>query len=398
MAVSKGGFYMIWKNKSKELDKLANKLVGKFDKPLKIYIFGAGKLGSILAETLQFFGGLGGFIDNDIKKQQQGFHDQKVYSVNEYLKKHNGMIVVAASIKNIPIIEVQLQNLQLVHKKDYFFYEEFYNDILPIIALYSFHKSYIPLVQVTVTERCSLKCRKCAHGCYAVKNTAKDLTLQQIYKSADSFFAKIDFIREFVLIGGEPLLYKELAQAIAYIGEKYRNQMEIYSITTNGTILPSKEVLEACQKYNVLFRISNYKKQIPRLKTSYKNLTDTLDKYYVPYILGSEEIEWFDYGFESGNRGRQKEELVKVFDQCHTLCREVRENRFYYCVMARSVSENLSINVGENDYLDLDQLEGEKGKKELLEFHMGYSEKGYLDMCDYCSGKDASIIPAAEQI
>jgi len=205
---------MIWKNKSKELDELANKLVGKFDKPLKIYIFGAGKLGSILAETLQFFGGLGGFIDNDIKKQQQGFHDQKVYSVNEYLKKHNGMIVVAASIKNIPIIEVQLQNLQLVHKKDYFFYEEFYNDILPIIALYSFHKSYIPLVQVTVTERCSLKCRKCAHGCYAVNNTAKDLTLQQIYKSADSFFAKIDFIREFVLIGGEPLLYKEFAQAI----------------------------------------------------------------------------------------------------------------------------------------------------------------------------------------
>ena len=125
---------------------------------------------------------------------------------------------------------------------------------------------------------------------------------------------------------------------------------------------------------------------------------DRLDKYGISYVLGNEETEWFDYGFEEGSRERESKELIEVFDRCHTPCREVRENRFYYCVMARSVSENLSINVGETDYLDLEQLEGEEGKKELLEFTMGYSEKGYLDMCNYCSGKDAGIIPAAEQV
>ncbi len=49
--------------------------------------------------------------------------------------------------------------------------------------------------------------------------------------------------------------------------------------------------------------------------------------------------------------------------------------------MARSVADNLSVNVGKEDYLDFEKLSGDNWKRELLEFIMGYSEKGYLDMC-----------------
>ena len=67
--------------------------------------------------------------------------------------------------------------------------------------------------------------------------------------------------------------------------------------------------------------------------------------------------------------------------------------------MARSVSENMGLNVGETDYLDLNNLNGDEGKKEFLEYIMGYSEKGYLDMCRYCHGADVVNykIKAAEQ-
>ena len=60
----------------------------------------------------------------------------------------------------------------------------------------------------------------------------------------------------------------------------------------------------------------------------------------------------------------------------------------------------MGLNVGKEDYLDLDALKGEQGKKEFLEFNLGYSEKGYLDMCNYCHGADSRNhpIPAAEQI
>lgn len=103
------------------------------------------------------------------------------------------------------------------------------------------------LAQITLTERCSLKCKKCAHACYNVGNQTQDLDLSEVYKSADMFFSKVDYINEFVLIGGEPLLYKGLSKAIVYIGNKYRSQIGIFSITTNGTIAPDEETLKVCQ-------------------------------------------------------------------------------------------------------------------------------------------------------
>lgn len=86
------------------------------------------------------------------------------------------------------------------------------------------------------------------------------------------FFSKVDYINEFVLIGGEPLLYKGLSKAIVYIGNKYRSQIGIFSITTNGTIAPDEETLKVCQKYQVLYRISNYAKALPRLHQSHMKL------------------------------------------------------------------------------------------------------------------------------
>ena len=116
--------------------------------------------------------------------------------------------------------------------------------------------------------------------------------------------------------------------------------------------------------------------------------------------IGNKETTWMDYGFDYYERKCSNEELVEVFDKCNTPCHEIRENRFYYCVMARSVSDNLSYNVGEDDYLDINKLVGDNGKEEFLKYILGYSEKGYLDMCRFCHGADCKNypIPAAEQM
>lgn len=54
-------------------------------------------------------------------------------------------------------------------------------------------------------------------------------------------------------------------------------------------------------------------------------------------ILGKAEREWKDYGFDHVNRNVSEKELIRVFDSCQTPCKEVRENRFYFCVMVRGV-------------------------------------------------------------
>ncbi len=391
---------MQWNNKSHELDTMAAKLLKKQEKYRHIYLFGAGRKGFQLMTALSVYGILEGFIDNDIHKQQEGYKGYKVYSFDDYLKQQDGMIVVAVSENIISDIVQQLEDAHLVEEEDFTVYTRFCNYVFPVISEYLFSKTYVNLAQISLTERCSLKCKKCAHGCYAVDNKKEtDLTLDQVYKSADSFFAKVDFIQEFVLIGGEPLLYMRLPEVIEYIGKRYRKSIGIFSITTNGTIIPNQEVLKKCREYNVIFHISNYGGSIPKLRGTYVKLIEILEEEMVNYTFGKEESEWMDYGFDYVNRNAKKDELIEVFDKCKTPCREIRENRFYFCVMARSVAENMEFNVGKEDYLDLDSLKGEQGKKEFLEFNLGYSEKGYLDMCNYCHGADSRNypIPAAEQ-
>lgn len=289
---------MKWKNKGHELDQTAEEISELVRLNDKIYVFGAGVYGKNTQEILEYLHMFGGYIDNDEEKQKNGVDGREVISFDQFIKSgRKNQIVIAADKKNIPIISRQLSESGLELHKNYFAYEEFMYRFLPIIMAYVYDTSFVALAQICLTERCSLKCEKCAHGCFNVGNDASDMETAVAFQSADSFFAKVDVCGEFVLIGGEPLLYRDLPEVIAYVGEKYRGQMMIFSITTNGTILPGPSVIEMCQKYDVTFRISNYSKEIPALKEKYEKLTALLDENHISYTLGKPEEEWIDYGF-----------------------------------------------------------------------------------------------------
>ncbi len=391
---------MKWLNKGHEFDEYAKELVENFtQKGSLFYIFGAGEIGEDIREVIEKTGCFSGFIDNDRKKQNSGVNGVKVISLKEYFEEEKrGLIIIAADKRNIPVITEQMAAMGLKRKIDFYEYTEFMKDIFPVLSVYANNQLYVELAQISLTERCSLKCKKCAHACYAVDSKAQDMSLGMAKKSADFFFHFVDIIREFVLIGGEPFLYRNLADIIEYIGENYRNKIVDFTITTNGTIIPDSSILELCRKYHVIIRISNYSAGIKSLEKKYGQLLEKLNDYQVLYSMGNKEIQWMDYGFETVYRNGTEEELIQVFDRCKTPCREIRGSRYYYCVMARSVSDNLKLNVGKEDYLELADLT-KQDKKVILEFDRGYSDKGYLDMCNRCRGAEASDypIPAAEQ-
>jgi len=390
---------MKWNNKGHEFDNRGRTLAEDFKRGQKIYLFGAGILGEEFRGVLEAYGIFGGYIDNDRKKQQAGAGGADVISVEGFMeKRQDSWVVICADDKNIPAMQKQMESNGMQTGKDLFVYLPFFRDIFPVLSLWAFHKVFDNLCQISLTERCTLRCGKCAHGCYAVGSDARDMDPDDVRYTADSYFSHVDFIREFVLIGGEPLLYRHLAEAITYIGEHYRNQMMIYSITTNGTVMPDEDVLLASKAQSVLFRISNYSDSLPRLKPGYERLCRLLEAYGIAYVLEDGRRQWYDYGFEEINR-ESASEAAAVFDGCRTPCREVRRDKYYYCVMARTVNDNLKFGLGENDYLSLSGLKGESGKKILTEYGQGYSDKGYLDMCLHCRGAEAQehLIPAARQ-
>lgn len=392
---------MKWHNKGHEFDNYAAILLEIFrQKKNRIYIFGAGSLGEDLAPVFEKYQCFGGYIDNDICKQRTGVNGRKVISLQQYMQQgSDGIVVIAADLKNIPVIESQLMIEGLKRDKDFWIYTDFMKKEFPILALYQFDAVYVELAQICLTERCTLKCRDCAHGCFAVGAESKDLDIETVQRSVDSFFSKVWLIKEFVFIGGEPFLYNNLEQAVQYVGSKYRDRMITFSITTNGTIVPQDRILDLCREFNILIRISNYSGMIKRLEEKYRQLTRHLKDHQVSYVMGNSELQWMNYGFQTVNHGENEEKRIQVFDQCGTPCREIRGNKYYYCVMARSVSDNLGLGVGREDYLDLDEL-GDDGRKIFLEFDYGYSEKGYMDMCVHCNGADAVQyrIPAAVQV
>ena len=192
-----------------------------------IYIYGAGIYGAELYELLNHYNLFGGFIDNNEKIILSGYKSENVISEDDFFFNNlMNAIVIAASEKNTNIIKNSLIQRGLVYNKDFFIYDEFLQKVFPIIALKKYRQSFVNLSQICLTEKCTLKCKKCAHACYAVKKDKEDLTFQQVKNTADVFFSKVDYIQEFVLIGGEPLLYEKLPQVIEYIGSKYRNQMK----------------------------------------------------------------------------------------------------------------------------------------------------------------------------
>lgn len=385
----------------KKLELYADEICSNFKQREKVFLFGAGVLGRECCVTLKEYGCFAGFIDNNKKNVKYGCGEDSVISFEEYLENNeHGLILVTASQKNTPVIIRQLIKAGLREQKDFYGYKDFKDYVFPIVSYYLYGRNFMSLAQISLTERCTLKCQKCAHGCFNVKNDAIDMSLEEAKKSVDTFFLYIDYIQEFVLIGGEPLLYKNLGEIIEYIGERYRKKIGIFSITSNGTIMPDNNIIKMCKKYNVLYRISNYSKQVTYLEQRYKELTELLMREKILYVLGNPEDTWMDYGFDYLDRDAEEEELISVFDDCKTPCREIRGNKLYYCVMARSISENLGYNIGENDYLDLGQLDSINGRKKILEFNLGYSEKGYLDMCNHCYGKEAYLhpVPAAIQV
>ena len=368
-----------------------------FSNNRKVVIWGCGLICNEIAPVFIDYGLVECFIDNDCEKQSKGWKGYDVVSSDYYFSRNtDSYVIIAASDKNTAEISEWLVQRGLKKGKDFAEAYSFLKNVFPYLSFYGYKKVYVEVSQICLTERCTLNCKKCAHGCNKVPMNKADMPWEVIKRSADYFFAKVDYVREFVLIGGEPFLSKELGRAIEYIGKKYRPKIGMFSITTNGTIVPRKEIIEICEKYDVTLRISNYELSIPRLKKTYIDFDEAVQNLQRIVWKTNEIDSWFDYGFGEVDNGEDAISLCRVFQKCRTICSEVRDNRFYYCVMARSVSDNCGYDIGLDEYYDLSKNEP---KEEFLAYEMGYIPNGYLSMCRYCRGADAKKypIPAAEQ-
>ncbi len=229
---------------------------------------------------------------------------------------------------------------------------------------------FFPQVEIALTTKCTLRCKDCSNLMQYYDKPA-DIGLDKNIESINNFLTNTDLVDRFILLGGEPFLYKELA-AVLRVVLGYKNKVKRVWIYTNGTIVPKdEELLYLLANKKVRVHISNYG-EISRKK---KELVELFKSNNIKYNLADEDANWFSMGTLE-KRNRSKESLAEQFNKCDSYCNNILNGRLCYC--ARS-SGCVDLGVVHNEK----SVELTGGIRDAL-MHFVYDYVDYLETCDFC--------------
>lgn len=378
---------MKWTEKGNELatkySEIKEKYVGK-----EVFIYGAGMIGGRIAEAIYALTDwdISCFFDRDINKKQFKNKEVKHWEdISESVCKGEALIIIGLPEDLGNQVRVQLINECGVRENQCVTYTQFVRYDFPIFSLYKYNKVFLDTISMIMTEACTLKCEKCAIMLPYFKEH-RNPSLEKLKAEADALFEKVDFVGNFTVTGGEPLLRRELPELLKYVGENYRNKIGSLKIISNGMIEPWSELLDVLKAYDMAVDISDYTVGVPEIKDAVeKSLTCYKNAGITTYFLSS--ATWVDFGFETTDNRYSEEQLIKFFDYCHTRCRGYVDGKIRYCINAFFAAKAKEMEEDENNAFDILNMESnEENRRALVEFDMGYSEAGYLKMCQHCNG------------
>ena len=208
---------------------------------------------------------------------------------------------------------IELLNDYDVYKNDYEISQPYMNTRLEIYkksheVYFDKDKTYMRSVDVMITTRCSLKCVSCSNLMqYYVnpKNSEHNSTLEAL----EILSKNVDYISEFRVIGGEPLMNK--GWDIIVDGIMSKNPQRKVFIYTNGTIAPKDDkLIKFKDNKNVNFVITEY----GELSKNLKNLHNQLDKFNINYSSTVAD-NWVDCATIK-HHNRSPKQNTEVFKQC----------------------------------------------------------------------------------
>jgi hypothetical protein len=226
-----------------------------------------------------------------------------------------------------------------------------------------------------------------------------DLSVDDVMENLDLLFKNADYVGGYKLLGGEPLINRELPDMLTAIYEKYGDRIGTLGIITNGTITPDDRLLEAAKRCGVTIDISDYTGAVDydgHLDKTIAAVRDAGIKYRV-----NRSLRWCDFGFPAANRQYGFDEVNGHMLSCGPIFHGLNDGRFYYCHVSWSADKAGLLHNAVDDYIDLKELDGsDEAKERLLSHSRGEIEKGFVKLCKLCGGCGADnteIIEVAEQ-
>ena len=131
-------------------------------------------------------------------------------------------------------------------------------------AVTSDNKLYLARTDLSMTEYCNLRCKNCNMLMPYFKHP-KHRDLEQLKEDIDTYFNWVDQVQVFNLLGGEPFLYPHVLELTKYLCENYRNRIDQVVFFSNGTLIPSEELLKLMREYEIEVQVSDYRKGLPHV-------------------------------------------------------------------------------------------------------------------------------------
>lgn len=369
---------MKWKNRGHEFDEFYGEIASKQE----IYLFGAGDYGALFLPLITKEFNVIGFIDNNKEKQETGYLGYPVFLLEHVLPlQEQQAIVLTISQFARASAQKQLVLAGVLKNKQYFLFEEFWS----VYQVYKYDRVYMTSISFLPSTICNLKCRHCLNfNPFAKKFYMRDF--DELTKDLDLFFEKVDRIMIFHLSGGEPMLFSRIGELIRYIDQKYGDRIDAFRTVTNGTIMPSKEVLEALAESNVEVTVDDYRDAVPQFAEVFDELLVAFDKYHVRYVVNKADA-WVDLAPECTDYSDKNDLwMQRHFENCCQTWHELRGGKLYSCnYAAYAVVAGIAGEEDEEETFDLGSVTVDNCK-ELVEFRLGYTTKGYTNFCKTCRG------------
>jgi hypothetical protein len=247
----------------------------------------------------------------------------------------------------------------------------------------------LPFIDIDITTYCNLRCKKCAK-CIPYFQERKHYSADEIEQSLRLLTDYTDRICFASIIGGEPLLNPELERIIRICAANPK--IEHLELTTNGTIVPDDDVLQAIKAGGVTVHISEYDNLGSHIAGKREALVERLEAYGIPYEYQFHKI-WLDFG-EIEKRRYSKGELNRMFIHCPMNSCTVYNNKVLYRCGKASYLAQHGMTQPEEDRILMESI---GSKKEMRKAIKGFYSIKHTSACSYCESHPKGI-SAAEQL
>jgi organic radical activating enzyme len=396
---------MIYKSPIKS-NKIENNLIEKF-RAEGVSVFGTGNFGALVKSALESLNiPLKNFIDNNDNNIGSRFKSIDVISA-EMLSNTNSKNILIASL-NFRYLKRQLKDLGYENFYDVdFLFDNF--DLTKVdtkwskdrckvqLDLYNYsveaardkEKLKVNSLDLVLTEKCSLKCKDCSNLMQFYEKPI-DNDLEVMLESFDNFMQAVDYCYEIRMIGGEPLMYKQIDKVL----EKVLSSQKVGNIIiyTNGTIVPKGEKINIFKNPKIYFRISDYGQS----SRNVSKLEEVLKENNIHYIT-ERVTSWQDCA-KIDNFKRDENLNKKIFGNCcvnETLT--MLHGKLYLCPYSAHLENLKIIKPKQKEHVDLyKRNDFDNLTTEIRSLYFG---KEYLEACNFCNGRDHNVatIPAAIQ-